>query len=127
MTPVGRQAARRNGRAGQRGSPRWLRTVIGLAIVGRSASAQVARTAPARLQPELRADAFIARATTLQGGVGAAFVAGRSVRVALLAGGGRAWQGGESGPSARVDVIARLLLDPERRSRWGLYAGAGAG
>jgi hypothetical protein len=47
-----------------------------------------------------------------------------SVRAQLVAGIGELIGGGD-GTSGRVDVLARYLVDPFRRARWGFYGGGG--
>ena len=61
----------------------------------------------------------------IQGGVGGAMYVSRYVRVAALAGAGVADSRRDSGASARVDLAARFVLDPEFVNRWTPYAAGG--
>jgi hypothetical protein len=85
--------------------------------------AQVAPSVP--IAPTLRVDVIDRDATEVHAGVGVEIPAGAYVRVGVIAGfGGRIIEGG-SGGTARLDVLARFLLDAFRQSRWGLSAGGG--
>lgn len=75
----------------------------------------------------LRADALLADRQLLQLGLEGTRVLGRSVRLSLVAAGGVALGGDETRGSARGELTARFLFDPDGRHRWGLYAGGGAG
>lgn len=78
------------------------------------------------LQPEGRVDAFIARIVAVQAGVGVSVPAGTNLRVSLVgAMGGSEERGGAVDMSARVDGVARFLLDPTFGTRWTPYAGGG--
>lgn len=75
--------------------------------------------------PELRADAFFASGTTVQGGAGIVVPAGAYVRVGLDGGAGESWRHGSSFASGRVDVVARFLLDPLRENSVAFSFGGG--
>jgi hypothetical protein len=92
-------------------------------VAPRAAGAQSAtRTAPRLL---VRADAVLARANAVQGGLGLTVPLGNYVRLDGVAGAGVEWSGGESRGSGRFDLVGRFLLDPFRQSRWSGYGGAG--
>jgi hypothetical protein len=82
-------------------------------------------------EPELRVDALTDRTgTALQLGAGVDIPAGYYMRLGIVgAAGARVYDrdGSDSGTgaTARVDLLARFLLDPFRQSRWGLSAGGG--
>lgn len=78
-----------------------------------------------RLRPELRLDYLDGNRHAVHGGVGMSLPAGTYVRLGGVVGGGPGW--GAFGPlaSARVDLTARFLIDPFRRSRWGTSIGGG--
>lgn len=82
---------------------------------------------PARLQGEIRSDAFVARDLTLHLGAGVNTRVASSVRLSLVAGAGRVFEDEKSRFSARAEVTGRFLLDPDMRARWGVYAGGGVG
>ena len=80
----------------------------------------------ARPQSSLRADAIIARASTVQLGAGFELPMGAYLRSGLTAAAGATRApGGDVRASGRVDAIGRFLLDPFREFRWGPYGGAG--
>jgi hypothetical protein len=79
------------------------------------------------IQPEARVDVLAARRAAVQGGVGVSLPAGRSLRLELVGAAGASTIGGPTGLSARLDGIARFLLDPDFISRWGGYGGGGLG
>lgn len=77
---------------------------------------------------ELRADAIDVRSIntgTLQGGVGANVPLGTYVRLALVGAAGVTRVDSVTHNSARVDAIARFLLDPFNELTWGLSLGGG--
>ncbi|MGH7664923.1 MAG: hypothetical protein ACRENI_11590 [Gemmatimonadaceae bacterium] len=78
-------------------------------------------------QWEVRADAFLADVDAVHIGLGINLPLNSYVRLGLAGAGGAAWVDDERVGSARVDVVARLLLDPLRQQRWGFYAGGGGG
>jgi hypothetical protein len=78
-----------------------------------------------RLQWELRADGLPGAGSAVQLGGGANIPAGYYLRVGVAAAAGPIWRDDRAAPSARVDFVARYLLDPFREIRSGLYAGAG--
>jgi hypothetical protein len=75
--------------------------------------------------PELRADAFFANGSTVQGGAGIVVPAGAYVRVGLDGGAGESWRHGSSFASGRVDLIVRFLLDPLRENNVAFSFGGG--
>lgn len=87
------------------------------------ARAQVQRTPP--IEPELRADAVIARSPSFQGGAGVEIPAGIYVRVGIDGAAGVTWRDGNAAMSGRVDAIARFLLDPFREVPVGVSFGGG--
>lgn len=73
------------------------------------------------VQLETRGDVIASRWTAVEAGVGVSFPAGLYVRSgAVIAAGG-----GARGFESRMDLFARLTLDPFRENRWGFYGGAG--
>jgi hypothetical protein len=99
---------------------------IVLAIV--SASAGAAQAAPERaFQNEWRADLFFASNTTVQAGGGGAWTLDRNVRLVALGGVGSTFTGGAGQFSARADLLARYVLDPDRQDKWALYGEGGLG
>jgi hypothetical protein len=103
--------------------------VAALLLVPAAARAQraAAASAPQRVRPGVRVDAFLGRDPGAQVAAGAALVAAYNLRVGLDVGGGAvrrrsAWQ-----PTGRVDLLARWLSDPFRESRWAINAGGGVG
>jgi hypothetical protein len=97
----------------------------------RPAAAQGASAAP-RVQPELRVDALLARASALHVGVGARMRAGPLLRVSAVAAAGLARAGDAAGGreavgSLRGELVARYLFDPNGEHRRGVYAGGGLG
>ncbi|MEP6989615.1 MAG: hypothetical protein ABJA80_01705 [bacterium] len=98
--------------------------LVTAAVAARPARAQSALEL--RPVPVLRADAIIAsHQTSLEVGGGAQFPAGYYVRVDVLGAAGEHAQGGVHDASGRLDVVGRFLLDPFRRTPFGLSAGAG--
>jgi hypothetical protein len=96
-----------------------------LAPVSR-ATAQAAHSSSPPL--ELRVDAIDVRSIntgTLQGGVGANVPLGIYVRLELVGAGGITRLDSVNHNSARVDAIARFLLDPFNEATWGLSIGGG--
>jgi hypothetical protein len=86
----------------------------------------VAQRAPSNpIAPELRVDVIDRSGADVQAGAGVNVPAGPYVRVGVIAGFGGRLAGSQSGGSARLDVLARFLLDAFRQSRWGLSAGGG--
>lgn len=99
------------------------RAAAALPLFATLAGAQAAR--PPRIQPELRADAIVARTSTVQAALGASVAAGRALRLELAAGAGPSWRRGVTQLGVRGDVVLRFLLDPDRVARAGFYGGAG--
>ena len=79
------------------------------------------------MQPEGRVDVLAARRTAVHGGIGVNLPAGRSLRLELVSAVGASTNGGDAGFSARIEGVARYLLDPDFVSRWGAYGGGGLG
>jgi hypothetical protein len=78
-----------------------------------------------RPRPELRVDYLGRNPDAVHAGLGFNIPVGTYLRVGLVGAGGRSWDDGRSGGSARVDAIARFSFDPFRERRWGLSAGGG--
>jgi hypothetical protein len=78
------------------------------------------------LQLETRVEALTGRTTAVHGVLGANGVAGTYVRIGVLAGGGARRTRDTWKSSGRVDVAARVHVDPLRQYSWGAYAGGGA-
>jgi len=77
------------------------------------------------IQWEGRADLFLASTTTVQGGAAAAWSVDRNFRLVVLGGAGSTFTSGVGQFSARLDLLGRFVLDPERRQRWALYGTGG--
>jgi hypothetical protein len=102
-----------------------LMPLLALASLSR-ASAQLARSSLPPL--ELRVDAIDVRSVssgTLHGGVGANVPLGTYVRLEIDGAGGITRRDSVDNNSARVDALARFLLDPFNDSPWGLSIGGG--
>ena len=81
-----------------------------------------------RVAPEVRADAFVAHRSALQGAIGADIPFSPELQLELAAGAGPAFGGGPGlSFSARGDAVVHFLLDPQHRMRWSPYAGGGVG
>jgi len=103
---------------------RHLAMGIGLAAtVARTGSAQQDRA----FQNEWRADLFLASSTTVQAGGGGAWTLDRNVRLVALGGAGSTFTNGVGQFSARADLLARYVLDPDRQDKWALYGEGGLG
>lgn len=81
--------------------------------------------APQTFQSEGRIDAFFARTTTVQAAAGGAWALDPNVRVVLLGGLGSTFASGAGEFSARADLLARYVLDPDRTQKWALYGAGG--
>jgi hypothetical protein len=77
------------------------------------------------VQPSVRVDAFFARILALQAGVGVSVPSGSNLRVSLVSALGGSTEHGRRGVSARIDGVARFLLDPTFATAWAPYAGGG--
>ena len=105
-------------------SRRTVMRLAALAVSCISPAVAPAQSLPSRLEPEVRLDAILARRSVLHAGVGVSIPAASAVRVTLIGALGAAIEGGD-GTSARVDLLARYLVDPLGQARWGLYGGGG--
>jgi len=76
---------------------------------------------PRRVLPELRAEFATGDVTTGHIAAGFHVNSGTYVRIALLAGAGRAWMDDEEGESYRFELQGRFHLDPFRSARFGVY------
>jgi hypothetical protein len=77
---------------------------------------------------ELRVDAIDVRSTrfgTYQAGIGTNVPLGYYVRLEIVGAGGVTQRDSVDHKSARVDAIARFLLDPFAETEWGLSIGGG--
>lgn len=103
---------------------RW----VGLAVVALPLGAQAQLPEPARVAPELRADAILGDRSAVHVGAGLQIPVGHYVRIGVVGavGAGRSRVSSTSAVgSGRVDVIARFLLDPFAQSPYGLSLGGG--
>ncbi len=102
-------------------------TAAGWIVAGARALPAQAPQRTSRIQPELRADAILARRRELQVGLGASIAVGTYLRLQLVgAAGMREPEAAESPrPTGRADLLARFVLDPYREHRWGPYGAAG--
>jgi len=102
------------------------RTAFGLllAVVARPLFAQGYVFMP-RLQPEVRAEAVVARHASALVLVGANVPVGLYVRVGADVGAGVADSDHGTVAATRADVALRFLLDPFAEHAWGPYAGGG--
>lgn len=82
---------------------------------------------PMRLRPALRVDALIDRDPGAQVALGLAIASAYNVRLEVDAGVGGVSRSAGWVAAGRLDLLARVLSDPFRQSRWGLSAGAGIG
>lgn len=94
-----------------------LGTLVATLLAGAQAGAQDA----ARLQPEVRLDAFVGFPQAAHAGAGMSAPLGTYVRFGLVAGLGV----GHEGLSSRTDLIARFTLDPFREKGWAPYGVGG--
>ena len=78
-------------------------------------------------RPAIRADAIIDRDQGAQIALGVAVATAYNVRLALDVGAGGVRRETGWASTGRLDLIARALSDPFRRSRWALSAGGGIG
>jgi hypothetical protein len=82
---------------------------------------------PMRWRPSLRTDAIIDRDPGAQLALGVAIAAAYNTRVSIDAGIGGVHRPDGWAATGRIDLMARILSDPFRQSRWGAYAGGGIG
>jgi len=78
-----------------------------------------------RMQPELRAEAVVARVASALFMAGANVPVGYYVRAGAAAGLGVVALDGRGQLALRADATLRFLLDPFAETRWGPYAGGG--
>lgn len=90
-----------------------------LAVASLPASAQRVVSSEARL------DLLVARRAALHVGAGLGLRTGLYVRPAIVVAAGPAWHNDSVRASARVEALARFVLDPFRESRVGVYAQGG--
>lgn len=105
---------------------RLLSSLLALTLSSRANAQQPTRSSFPPL--ELRVDAInvsSASTGTLQAGVGANVPLGYYVRLELDGAGGVTRRDNENLNSARVDALARFLLDPFNDASWGLSIGGG--
>ncbi|HEY7232782.1 MAG TPA: hypothetical protein VH539_01475 [Gemmatimonadaceae bacterium] len=105
----------------------WLLvSLLALALPTRAHAQQSSRSSFPPL--ELRADAIDVRSTrfgTYQGGIGTNVPLGYYVRLEIDAAGGITKRDSVDHTSARIDAIARFLVDPFAETEWGLSIGGG--
>ena len=82
--------------------------------------------------PEARLDVLAGRATSWHAGGGVTWGLGRYVRLGAVAGGGvthglPAGAERDPAPSARLELVARFVVDPSPGLGWRWYGGAGGG
>jgi len=82
-------------------------------------------TVTPKVQPELRAEAVVARRTSALLMVGANVPWGTYIRAGAAAGMGAVAVDGQARLAQRADVTLRFLLDPFAETRSGPYAGGG--
>jgi hypothetical protein len=101
----------------------FARLLIATALLIAGARSVLGQAPPAsrRVLPELRTDLVTGDVTTAQIAAGVHITSGTYFRVAVLAGFGRAWDGGASGDSYRGELQGRFHMDPLRSTRFGLY------
>ncbi len=100
--------------------------IAGLVATPACIEAQAARSASDTptvhtFDPEARADAIVARVSSVQAGLGLTMVMGIYVRSGVVVAAGAS----RHGVSGRIDAFTRFHFDPFRESRWGPYAGGG--
>ncbi len=78
-----------------------------------------------RLQPELRAEAVVARRASALAMAGINIPMGLYVRAGVAAGAGVADTEAGVAVATRADALIRFLLDPFAEHAWGPYAGGG--
>ncbi len=101
-----------------------LAAIVCVASSNRAAAQDV--PLPAAM-PELRADVIVGHQPAAQIGAGVQIPMGYYARIGVVAAGGLRLDDVSPRVDARVDVIARFLLDPFRQARYGLSLGGGLG
>lgn len=97
------------------------------ALATSAAPARAQLHEPGRVQPAGRVDVLASHVTAVQAGTELSVPAGRALRLAFIGGAGGSWADGESGLSARAELVGRFLLDPDFSARWAPYVGGGGG
>ena len=92
-----------------------------------SAQAALPPSRVARFRPVIRADAIVDRDPGAQLALGLAVAGAFNVRIGLDVGAGGVRRPSGAVAAGRVDLIARVLSDPFRKSRWALSGGGGIG
>ncbi len=102
---------------------------LSLAVLVSASTSAAQQTAPAlsRLSPSIRLDAIVDRNLGAQLAVGLAGPTAFNVRLGIDVGGGGVQRENGWIAGGRVDLLARVLSDPFRKSRWALNAGGGFG
>jgi hypothetical protein len=99
-----------------------------LLAVNPAVAQQALPAAPvSRVRPTIRADLILDRDPAAHFAAGIALPAAFNVRVGLDAGAGAVHRASGWVASGRLELLARVLTDPYRRSRWALNAGGGIG
>ena len=106
---------------------RARRTLVALATVTAAFAAALPAQKESAFQQEGRIDAFFANTSTFQLGGGGAWAIDRNVRLVALVGAGTTVDAGRGTFSARADLLGRFVLDPDRTTKWALYAAGGIG
>lgn len=97
--------------------------LVSLSVAPFPAAAQL----ESRVQTGARVDVLASSITAAQAGLELSAAASTNVRVSLVTAVGESWSHGRIGLSARADLVARFLLDPDFSMRWAPYAGGGLG
>lgn len=97
-----------------------------LLLLGGAASA-AAQSVETGVQSAGRVDVLASSITAVQAGAELSVPAGRNLRTALVGALGGSTRHGETGLSARAELVGRFLLDPDFTARWAPYAGGGIG
>lgn len=99
----------------------WLVSIVLVTALAGTAAAQQEEA----FQKEGRLDLFLANSTTVQLAAGGAWALDPNMRLVLLGGAGSTFTDGKGQFSARADLLARFVLDPDRLNRWALYGAGG--
>lgn len=98
-----------------------------LLLLGTPRAARGQQSARTVVEPSFRLDAFAGRRAAVQAGVAVDIAPPGDVALEIVGGAGAGWGAGGGGGSARVDVLARYLLDPAAALRWSPYLAGGIG